>query len=90
MTELTAPSVTCGHDPERRDPSRQGIVLGGRRELILTLSEVADILKCDVRTVKKLIRDGALFAIRVSPRITRVTERALGEYLHPAHRTRAG
>jgi excisionase family DNA binding protein len=54
---------------------------GGSRELTLTLREVADVLKVDVRTIKKLIRSQALVAIRVSPRNTRVTERALAAFL---------
>ena len=54
---------------------------GGGRELTLTLREVAEVLKVDVRTIKKLIRTQALTALRVSPRNTRVTERALAEFL---------
>jgi excisionase family DNA binding protein len=66
--------------PDRRtDPPT--VRLGGGRELTLTLREVAEVLKVDVRTVKKLIRTQALFAIRVSPRNTRVTERALTAFL---------
>lgn len=55
---------------------------GGRRELTLKLTEVATILRCDVRTVKKLIRTQALGAVRVSERNTRVTERELGRFLN--------
>jgi excisionase family DNA binding protein len=68
-------------ETDRRNAARQNIRPGGRRELTLTLDEVADVLRCDVRTVRKLIRTQALCAIRISPRVTRITERALGEYL---------
>jgi excisionase family DNA binding protein len=71
------------HAPDSRRPEAQHVIPGGRRELTLTLQEVATVLKCDVRTVKALIRKQALRAIRISPRLTRVTERALGEYLYP-------
>jgi excisionase family DNA binding protein len=56
---------------------------GGRREYTMTLHEVAAILKTDVRKIKMLIREGHLRAIRISPKVVRVTERALGEFLDP-------
>jgi excisionase family DNA binding protein len=69
--------------PDRRDPAVQHVQPGGRREWTLTLREVAQILRTDVRKVKLLIREGHLRAIRISPKVVRITERALGEFLHP-------
>jgi excisionase family DNA binding protein len=68
------------HD-DRRDPAQQQVLPGGKREWTMTLPEVAAVLKVSVGMVKKLIRQGALRATRISPRVIRVTERALGEFL---------
>jgi hypothetical protein len=68
---------------DRRDPTRQGVLPGGRREYCFTLTEVADVLKTDIRTVRKLIRTKALRAVLISPRVTRVSEQAIGDYLNP-------
>jgi len=65
---------------DRRDPHHT-IQPDGRQEHTLTLPEVAAVLKVTVRTVRKLIQNGELRAIRVSPRVTRVTERALEEFI---------
>jgi hypothetical protein len=83
--------------PDRRR-NAGAIEPGGRRALVLTLQQVADVLSVDVRTVRKLIRlqreedaeaksEGrsprtiGLRAVRLTERLTRVTEQALGEYL---------
>jgi excisionase family DNA binding protein len=77
---MTNPDNANGNG-ERRSGLR--IEPGGRREYTLTLQEVAAALKTDVRKVKMLIREGHLRAIRISPKVVRVTERALGEFLDP-------
>ena len=46
----------------------------------LTLKEVADLLRVEVRTVKRLIDDGELKAVRVASR-WRVRASAVQEYL---------
>lgn len=68
-------------DDERRQPESQQVIPGARREVTLTLDEVASVLKISVPTVKKLIREGALYAIRVTPRNVRVMEVELGEFM---------
>lgn len=75
MSDVPVPAL------DRRDPARQAPRPGGNRELTLTLPEVANVLRINVRKVKMLIREGYLRAIRISPRCVRVTERALGEFL---------
>lgn len=86
MTDGADDRSDVAPDDDRRTSSgsiRRDVRPGGRREWVLTLDQVAEVLQTDVRTVRKLIRTQALRAIRISPRGTRVTERALGEYLHP-------
>jgi excisionase family DNA binding protein len=48
---------------------------------MLTLSQVADLLQVDVRTVRKLIRLGKLRAKQLSQRLTRVHEAELSRYM---------
>ncbi len=65
--------------PQRNSNDTSGAAI----EPTLKLDEVARALDTDVPTVRKLIRMKALRALRVSPRITRVTQGALREFLRP-------
>lgn len=81
---IMTPATDDGDPNQPEDRRSSGrIEPGGRREHTLKLHEVADVLRTDVRKVKMLIREGHLRAIRISPKVVRVTERALGEFLHP-------
>ena len=37
-----------------------------------SITEVADILSVDIRTVKRLIKEGVIQALQLGPRITRI------------------
>lgn len=52
-------------------------------EALLTVSEVAERLNCSSKTVRRLIANGDLEALRIGPssRLVRVSERALRVYL---------
>jgi excisionase family DNA binding protein len=53
---------------------------GGAMPRLLTIQEVADILRIHARTAYRLVKDGTLAAIRVGTQ-WRVTEDALHEYV---------
>ncbi|MHC1753051.1 helix-turn-helix domain-containing protein [Humidesulfovibrio sp.] len=53
---------------------------GGNLPRLLTIQEVADILRIHARTAYRLVKDGSLSAIRVGTQ-WRVTEDALHEYV---------
>jgi len=53
---------------------------GGVLPRLLTIREVADILRIHARTAYRLVKDGSLGAIRVGTQ-WRVTEDALHEYV---------
>lgn len=58
-------------------PAQDG---GGNLPRLLTIQEVADILRIHPRTAYRLVKDGSLNAIRVGTQ-WRVTEDALHEYV---------
>jgi len=59
------------------DPAQDG---GGVLPRLLTIQEVADILRIHARTAYRLVKDGSIGAIRVGTQ-WRVTEDALHEYV---------
>jgi excisionase family DNA binding protein len=56
----------------------------------LTPSEIAAVLRCSERSVRRAIEDGRLPAVRVGPRITRVAHEDLQVFIGKATRVAAG
>jgi excisionase family DNA binding protein len=56
----------------------------------LTLPEIAAVLRCSERSVRRAIEDGRLPAVRVGPRITRVAHDDLQVFIGKAAKPTAG
>ena len=52
-----------------------------RGDLLLTYGQAAERMGCSPSTVRRLVRDGALLAVRPRPNIVRIPQAAVDAYL---------
>ena len=75
--------VTHPASPARRKPSRPEAAADAKQLKLLTVAEVAELMRVSKMTVYRLVHGGGLPAVRIG-RSFRVPEQAVNQYLRDA------